>query len=69
MKVRVVQTVEISDEYRRAIRRYYGKDGLASRSEVREWICRFGDSMDDDLMDAHGDEPRPSAPGMNWVDN
>lgn len=50
MRVRVVQTVEASDDYRRAIRLHYGKDGLATREEVKRWIISYGTSADDDLM-------------------
>lgn len=56
MRVRVVQTVEVSDEYRRAIRRYFGGDGMATRDEVRQWVMRFGETMDADLMQDFGDE-------------
>lgn len=50
MKVRVSYTVDVSDEYRRAIRKYYGQRGLATRAEVRAWQRAYGDSMDADLM-------------------
>ena len=55
MKVRVVQSVEVSDDYRRAINRFYGNDGLADREDVRRWIVAYGTSMDDDLA-AYYDE-------------
>ena len=50
MRVRVAYTVEVTDEFRRAIRRYYGQDGMATRAEVVAWQRQYGDSMDDDLM-------------------
>ena len=50
MKVRVAYTIEVSDDYRRAIRVYYGREGLASREEVQDWIKRYGTSEDDNLM-------------------
>jgi hypothetical protein len=49
MKVRITQTIEIDDDYRRAINQYYGREGLASREQVRDWIKQYGSSMDDDL--------------------
>lgn len=49
MQVRVSYTVNASDDYRRAIRLYYGKDGLATRKEVYFWCRTYGDSMDQDL--------------------
>lgn len=49
MKVRIVYTVEVDDEYRRAINDYYGKPGLANREEIIQWIKSYGDSMDMDL--------------------
>ena len=56
MRVRISYTVEVGDDYRRAIRAFYGKDGLATREEVRAWVQRYGDSMDDDLMRGTEDE-------------
>lgn len=50
MKIRIVQTINVDDEYRAAINRYHGQDGLASREEVRDWVMRYGESMDDDIM-------------------
>lgn len=49
LRVRVAYTITASPEYRRAIRRFYGQDGLASRDEVRRWLEAYGSSMDDDL--------------------
>lgn len=56
MRVRVAYTVEASDWFRRAIRRYYGQTGLATRAEVRRWMEQYGDSMNDDLSMAYGDD-------------
>lgn len=50
MKVRVVQTIDATDEYRRAIRHHYGRQGLATREEVREWVIKHGESLDNDIM-------------------
>lgn len=50
MKIRIAYTVEVSDEYRRAINERYGRPGLATREQVRQWIHQNGTSMDDDLM-------------------
>lgn len=50
MKVRIAYTEEVSDDFRRAINSYYGKPGLATRQEVRNWFILFGRSMDDDVM-------------------
>ena len=50
MKVRIQYTVEVSDDYRRAINMFYGRDGLATRDQVKRWIHQYGTSMDDDLM-------------------
>ena len=49
MRVRVQYTVDVPSWWRREIRRWYGKDGYATRAEVREWLQRHGTSMDDDL--------------------
>lgn len=50
MKVRIAYTIEVDDDYRRAINLHYGRPGLASRDEVRRWIMAFGTSWDDNLM-------------------
>jgi hypothetical protein len=55
MRVRVTYTVDVDDEYRRAIRRYHGDDGLATRAEVQDWFKLKGFTMDDDLAHDHGD--------------
>jgi hypothetical protein len=49
MKVRIDYTIEVPDDIRRAIRKWYGQEGLASREEVKDWYIRFGSSMDMDL--------------------
>ena len=49
MRVRIEYTVEISDEIRREINRHYGKDGLATREDIKQWYEDFGDSMNGDL--------------------
>jgi hypothetical protein len=50
MFVKVEYTTTVSDEYRRAINLFYGRDGLATRQEVKRWLENYGTSMDDDLM-------------------
>jgi hypothetical protein len=49
MKVRVAYTAELPDWWRRAIRAFYGQDGLATREECREWLIAYGTSEDDNL--------------------
>ena len=50
MRVRVSYTVDVDDDFRRAINEYYGRPGLASREEIRNWYETFGSSQDADLM-------------------
>lgn len=50
MRVRIAYSVDVGDDYRRAINDFYGKPGLATRQEVKDWLRAYGDSMDDDLM-------------------
>lgn len=65
MRVRVAYTVEISDDFRRAINIYFGREGLATREEVQSWLRTHGNQGDDDLMQdlwsarAQGQEPYP----------
>ncbi len=49
MRVRVSYAVEVDDSFREEIRAYYGKDGKATREEVKNWFRSHGDSMNDDL--------------------
>ena len=50
MRIRVQYTVEVPDEYRRAINMYFGRPGLATREEVKWWLEMHGSAEDDDLM-------------------
>ena len=52
MKVRVSYTVDVSDDYRRAVNQQYGREGLATRDQVRRWLEAHGASQDQDLMQA-----------------
>lgn len=58
MKVLIEYVVTVDDDYRRAINKYYGKPGLATRVEVKDWYRNYGSSMDLDLMRSlnEGDE-------------
>lgn len=58
MRVRVSYTVTVDARLRRAIRRYHGEQGLATRAEVKSWYEMWGGTMDDDLRaePAEGDE-------------
>lgn len=58
MKVRVTYTVEVSDEYRRALASYYGGAGLATREEVQAHHRVNGTSLDDDVMYDYGQKMR-----------
>lgn len=49
MKIRVSYVVDVSDDYRRAIRRYYGESGMATRKEVQSFLRQNGSTLDDDL--------------------
>ena len=42
MRVRVSYVVEVNEAVRRGIRAHYGKSGLASREEVKEWYESMG---------------------------
>lgn len=50
MRVKIEYTVEASDDWRRAIRNFYGKEGLATRAEIKQWCWMYGSSADDDIM-------------------
>ncbi len=50
MKVRICYTIEVDDEYRRAVRSYYGDNGKASREELVNWFKTYGESMNADVL-------------------
>lgn len=50
MRVKVEFVVEASDFIREEINRWYGRPGLATRQQVKDWYEANGHSMDDDLM-------------------
>jgi hypothetical protein len=50
MKVKIDYTIKVSNEFRRALRFYYGKEGLASRKEIIDHCKTNGETMDDDIM-------------------
>ena len=49
MKIRVAYTVDVPDDWRRAIRAFYGQEGLATRAECVQWLRTYGSSEDDNL--------------------
>jgi hypothetical protein len=51
MKVLINYTVDVDDDVRREINQWYGRPGLATRSQVKAWYESNGLSMDDDLAD------------------
>lgn len=55
MKIRINYAVEVDDWFREEINRHYGKPGLATRDEVKQWFEMYGSSMDDDLAMAAGE--------------
>jgi hypothetical protein len=63
MKVHINYTVDVPDDYRRALRRYHGGQGLATREEVKEFYRQQGETngeitLQDELvsMDIEVDE-------------
>lgn len=55
MKVHVSYTVVVDDFFRRAINEHFGREGLATRAQVRNWYESVGHSMDNDL--GYPDDP------------
>ena len=45
-----MRSVEVDDEFRRRLRMYEGKSGLATRDEVRAWREENGISCDIDMF-------------------
>lgn len=56
MKVRLNITVEVPEEYRKALAQRYGADRLPTRASLRSHFMHFGMSIDDDILDEAGME-------------
>lgn len=50
MRVRISYLIEVDDRYRRALRHYKGREGLATRAEIKERFRQNGDTMDNDIL-------------------
>lgn len=50
MRVKVCFTVDVDDEFRRALNSYYGKSGLATREEIRQHYETQSGSIDTDII-------------------
>ena len=66
MRVQIVYTIDVTDEYRHAINAYHDKPGLATLGEVRQWHMTHGTSMDETLMTPPTEDPPPDA-NWEWV--
>jgi hypothetical protein len=53
MRVRVIYSVDVTDDFRRALRSYYGETGMATRDEVYLHCCQYGSSIDADIMEEY----------------
>lgn len=51
MNVHVSYTIEVDDEFRRELNRYYGEPGKATRNDVKRWFEAHGQSGDLILAD------------------
>lgn len=51
MKVRVVITETFTNEMRRALNAYYGKEGLATRADLKKMIRDFNPTGWDDILE------------------
>jgi hypothetical protein len=51
VRAKICYAVEVDDEFRRAIRHFYGERGLATRSEVKAWFEEYGHTQDMDLVE------------------
>jgi hypothetical protein len=56
MKVRISYTIDVTDEQRQAINRYYGEPGLADREAIQNWYRMRGESMNEDLAAYYSDD-------------
>ena len=49
MRVRIEYVVTVDDRMRRAINHRFGKPGLATREDIKEWYRQNGGQCDDDV--------------------
>lgn len=63
MRVRVSYVAEVTDEYRRALRGWYGQEGLATRKELKEHFEQYGNTLDDDLLHQADQRRKAAAAG------
>ena len=64
MRARVTFMVDVDDTFRRALRFYYGLEGLASREEVKHWFRNAAASMNHDML--HTYRLEQMAPEDRW---
>lgn len=53
MKVRIEYTVDVDEEFRKALRHYKGKTGLATRGEIKIHFIDYGHLQDDDIISTY----------------
>jgi hypothetical protein len=50
-KININYTVTVSNRYRRAVNAWYGKLGLATDRQLKNWFKTYGESCDDAVME------------------
>jgi hypothetical protein len=50
-KIDISYTVTVSNRYRRAVNAWYGKPGLATDRQLKNWFKTYGKSCDDAVME------------------
>lgn len=56
MKVRINYIVDVSNNFRKAMRLRFGDSGLATREEIKQHFRLHGMTLDDELMYEYVDE-------------
>jgi len=50
-KININYTVTVSNRFRRAVNAWYGKVGLATDRQLKNWFKTYGESCDDAVME------------------
>ena len=66
MKIRISYTVEIDDEFRRAIAFRLGDERKATIEQVRAWFEDNGRSCDDDLLSEYRERSLEGRTKRRW---
>lgn len=69
MRVHISYTVDVDDDFRREINAFYGRDGIATREDIKNWFYMYGQSMNDDLSMQEAQRAEMARIREDWRDD